>query len=94
MISNNIDKSIFVPVQIIEFLGIIVDSTTMRFLLPDAKFAVFQKECRHLVSSQVTSLSQFPHIIGKLTSCKTAVFQAPLHYRGIQHLKNSNMPPR
>ena len=31
----NMEKSIFVPVQIFEFLGIIVDSTTMRFLLPD-----------------------------------------------------------
>ena len=35
------EKSIFVPVQI-EFLGIIVDSTTMRFLLPDEKVAVIQ----------------------------------------------------
>ena len=90
----NMEKSIFVPVQIIEFLGIIVDSTTMRFLLPDEKVAVIQKECRHLVSSQVTSLSQLSHIIGKLTSCKTAVLQAPLHYWGIQHLKNSNTLPQ
>ena len=90
----NLEKSIFVPVQIIEFLGIIVDSTNMRFLLPDEKVAVIQKECRQLVSSQVTSLSQLSHIIGKLTSCKTAVLQAPLHYRGIQHLKNSNMFPQ
>ena len=90
----NMEKSIFVPEQIIKFLGIIVDSTTMRFLLPDEKVAVVQKECRHLVSSQVTSLSQLSHIIGKLTSCKTAVLQAPLHYQGIQHLKNSNMFPQ
>ena len=90
----NMEKSIFVPVQIIEFLGIIVDSTNMRFLLLDEKVVVIQKECRHLVSSQVTSLSQLSHIIGKLTSCKTAVLQAPLHYRGIQHLKNSNMFPQ
>ena len=88
----NVEKSIFVPVQIIEFLGIIVDSTTMRFLLPGEKVAVIQKECRHLVSSQVASLSQLSHIIGKLTSCKTAVLQAPLQYQGIQHLKNSNTP--
>ena len=51
----NMEKSIFVPVQIIEILGIILDSTTMRFLLPDEKVAVIQKECHHLVSSQVTS---------------------------------------
>ena len=34
------------------------------------------------------------HMIGKLTSCKTAVLQAPLHYQGIQHLKNSNALPQ
>ena len=89
----NMEKSIFVAVQIIEFLGIIVDSTTMRYLLPDEKVAVIQKECRYLVSSQVASLSQLSHIIGKLTSCKTEVLQAPLQYRGIQHLKNSNTTP-
>ena len=90
----NMEKSIFVPEQIIKFLGIIMDSTTMRFLLPDKKVAGIQKKCHHLVSSQVTSLSQLSHIIGKLTSCKTAVLQAPLHYQGIQHLKNSNMFPQ
>ena len=51
----------------------------MRFLLP---VAVIQKECRHLVSSQVTSLIQLSHIIGKLTSCKTAVLQAPPTFEG------------
>ena len=76
------EKSIFVPVQIVKFLGIIVDSTTMRFPLPDKKVAVIQEECCHLVSSQVASLSQLLHIIVKLNSCKTAVLQAPLHYRG------------
>ena len=81
----NMEKSIFVPEQIIKFLGIIMDSTTMRFLLPDKKVAGIQKKCHHLVSSQVTSLSKLSHIIGKLTSCKTAVLQA------LQHLKNSNM---
>ena len=86
----NMAKSIFIPVQVIEFLGIIVDSTNMMFLLPDEKVVVIQKESRHLVSWQVASLSQHSHIIGKLTSCKIAVLQAPLHYREIQHLKNSS----
>ena len=46
----NMAKSIFIPVQVIEFLGIIVDSTNMMFLLPDEKVVVIQKESRHLVS--------------------------------------------
>ena len=89
----NMKKSIFVPVQIVEFLGIIVDSTTMRFLLPDKNVAVIQKECRHLVSSQVTSLSQLSHNreVNFLQNCSSS---SPLHYRGIQHLKNSNTLPQ
>lgn len=79
----NTAESIFIPVQVIEFLGVIVDSTNMMFLLPDEKVVVIQKECRHLVSRQVASLSQLSNIIGKLTSCKITVLQAPLHYRGI-----------
>ena len=85
----NLEKSIFTSVQVIEFLGILVDSTNMWFLLPKEKVAAIQKECRHLVSRQVASLSQLSHIIRTLTSCKIAVLQAPLYYRGIQHWKNS-----
>jgi len=86
----NMEKSVFIPMQFIEFLGILVDSTNMRFLLPEEKVATIQKECCHLVCRQVASLSQRSHIIGRLTSCTTAVLQAPFYYRGIQHLKNSN----
>ena len=58
----NLEKSIFIPVQVIEFLGIFEDSTNMRFLLPEENVAAIQKECRHLVSRQVASLSQLSHI--------------------------------
>ena len=54
----NLKKSTFIPVQVIEFLGILEDSTNMRFLLPEEKVAAIQKECRHLVSHRVASLSQ------------------------------------
>jgi len=54
----NMEKSIFIPVQVIEFLGILVNSTNMRFLLPEEKVAAIQKECHHLVSSQVAEKSQ------------------------------------
>ena len=82
----NLEKSVFIPVQVIEFL---IDSTNMRFLLLDGNVAAIQKECRHQVSRQVASLNQLLQIIGKLTSCKIAVLQAPLYYRGTQHLNNS-----
>lgn len=86
----NIKKSTFIPVQVTAFLGIIVHSTNMGFLLPEGKVAAIQEECRHLASSQVVALSQLSHTIGKLTFSKITVLRAPLHYRRIQHLKNSS----
>lgn len=68
--------------HVIDFVGIIVDSTNMRFLFPEEKVATIQEECLLLVSRQVASLSQLSQIRGKLTSCETAVIK--LHYR--QHL--------
>lgn len=64
--------------QVIDFVGIIVDSTNMRFLFPEEKVATIQEECLLLVSRQVASLSQLSQIRGKLTSCETAVHQASL----------------
>jgi len=87
--SDKHGKIYFHPVQVIEFLGILVDSTNMRFLLVEENVAAIQQEFWHLVSCQVASLNQLSHIIGKLTSCKIAVLQGPLYYRGIEHLKNS-----
>ena len=55
----NLEKSIFLPVQVIELLGIIVDSVNMSFLLPEEEVAAIQKECCLLVSRRVASLSQF-----------------------------------
>ena len=63
--------------QVIDFVGIIVDSTNMRFLFPEEKVAtILQEECLLLVSRQVASLSQLSQIRGKLTSCEIAVHQA------------------
>jgi len=64
-------------VQVIEFLGILVDSTNMRFLLPEEKVAAIQKKCHPLVSRQVASLSELSHIIGKLTCCKLQFVKPP-----------------
>ena len=62
----------FLCMQVIDFVGIIVDSTNMRFFLPRR----MEEECRLLVSRQVASLSQLSQKRGKLTSCEIAVHQA------------------
>ena len=85
----NTDKSILLPSQEMEFLGVLVNSITMSLSLPDNKVLNLQKECRSLLSSRSASQSDLAHLIGKMVAAKAAVFQAPLHYRALQHLKNS-----
>ena len=72
-----------------EFLGVLVSSKHMSFSLPDSKVVNLQNECRRLLSSRTASQSDLAHLIGKMIAAKAAVFQAPLHYRALQHQKNS-----
>ncbi|PFX12724.1 hypothetical protein AWC38_SpisGene23265 [Stylophora pistillata] len=72
-----------------EFLGVLVSSIHMSFSLPDSKVVNLQNECRRLLSSKTPSQSDLAHLSGKMIAAKAAVFQAPLHYRALQHQKNS-----
>ena len=76
-----------------EFLGIIVDSTTMRFLLPGEKVAVIQKESRHLVSSQVASLSQLSHINRKVNFLQNCSSSSPPSVSGDPTFEEQQHPP-
>lgn len=43
----------------------------------------------NLEFSEGGSQSDLAHLIAKMIAAKAAVFQAPLHYRALQHQKNS-----
>ena len=72
-----------------EFLGVLVSSIHMSFSLPDNKVVSLQNDCRRFLSSKTASQSDLAHLIGKMIAAEAAVFQAPLHYRALQHQKNS-----
>ena len=61
----------------------------MSFSLLDSKVLNLQNQCRRLLSSKTASQSDVANLIGKMIAAKAAVFQAPLHYRALQHQKNS-----
>ena len=48
----NYKKSTLVPTQRILFLGMLIDSTTMEFILPTEKSENIQRECRNLLKTQ------------------------------------------
>ena len=48
----NYDKSMLIPTQKIQFLGLLIDSTQMLFILPETKTTSIRKACQQLVNEQ------------------------------------------
>ena len=84
----NLKKCILTPCRRLEFLGFIVDSLAFSLYVPQDKIAKIKKECQHLLNKVKVSGRTLAHIIGLLSSVTHAVLQAPLHYRGLQHLRS------
>ena len=80
-------KCILIPSQVIEFLGFLVNSSTMTLALP-GKVTKIQMEARQLLSSPLVSGRQVARMVGLLSSNIPAILPAPLHYRHLQYLKN------
>ena len=87
----NLEKSVFVPTQKLEFLGFIIHTIDMILVLADDKVKSIKSLCRTLLGQQLVSVRDLSQLIGKLTASIQAVFPAPLHYRHLQHLKNQGL---
>ena len=81
----NIPKSVTTPTQQIEYLGLLVDSTTLHLSLSGEKLHHIRLEIDQITlkSSQITA-RQLAQIIGKLHAASQAVLPAPLFYRSLQ----------
>ena len=87
----NLEKSVFVPTQKLEFLGFVINTIDMILVLPDDKVKSIKSLCRTLLGQQLVSVRDLSQLIGKLTASIQAVFPAPLHYRHLQHLKHQGL---
>lgn len=87
----NDEKSIPGPVQVIEFLGFVINSLTMTFSVTREKLSSLRSECKALLKVGEMSVRSLAKIIGIMTSVKPAILPAPLHYRGLQELKNDSL---
>lgn len=76
------------PSQLVEFLGFLVNSLSMRISLPENKVKKIQKECSTLLKRRLVTARQLAQLIGTMTASIPAVAQAPLHYRALQRLHN------
>ena len=75
----NYEKSVLIPSPQMEFLGFLVDSTSMTLALPGEKIRKIQREYQKALTVSSLTLRKLASLIGFLNSSIEAVFQAPLH---------------
>ena len=80
----NMEKSVLVPSQKLEYLGFLIDSRDMLFSLPHKKVVDIKTNCVMLLNSDVVTVRDVAKVTGRLTACAAAVLSAPLHYRHLQ----------
>ena len=80
----NYEKSLLTPTLVLEFLGFLINSKTMKFYLPQTKVAKVLDLCKSLLKENPISLHLLAQLQGFLESCRPAVWLAPLHFRHLQ----------
>ena len=82
----NTSKSVTSPTQCLEFLGFILDSTTMTISLPPTKLEKIKNYCKIMITKKIVARRSLATLVGLMTSASLAVRPAPLHYRGLQRM--------
>jgi len=93
--SINEKKSVLVPSQVKEFLGMKIDSTKMLLILPKEKVVSITSYCQKLLDQAQVSVREIVRetkLIGTFSSTALAVLPAPLHYRGLQNQNIQTLP--
>jgi len=80
----NVKKSVLIPSQKIEFLGMEIDSTKMLLILPEKKIKSISAHFQKLLDKTQVSVREISKLVGTLSSMALAVLHAPLHYRALQ----------
>ena len=80
----NYEKSLLTPTPVLEFLGFLINSKTMKFYLPQTKVAKVLDLCKSLLKENPISLHLLAQLQGFLESFRPAVWLAPLHFRHLQ----------
>ena len=84
----NWEKSVLTPTQVIQYLGLMVDSRLMTLSLPANKLEGIVQSCRTAHKKSFLSIREIARLIGRMTATALAVLPAPLCYRNLQQLKN------
>ena len=80
----NVGKSIFTPIQEIEYLGLLLNSVMLEFRLTPDKVKSIIELCSELIHSTQCSLRSVSKILGLLLWAATAIPYALAHFRDLQ----------
>ena len=76
----NMEKSVLIPTQRVIYLGIVIDSLTMTFSLPEEKVSAIVQKATILKSKNRVSVREIYQFIGMCSATRLAVKEAPIHY--------------
>ena len=82
----NPKKSVLDPTQVIEFLGVVVNSLELTFSLPEKKALKLISKCQNAYSQATMTLRELCSLTGKLRATAPAVSPAPLQIRFLQQV--------
>jgi len=78
------EKSVTSPTQLLEYLGLMIDSVNMSFSLPPKKIDKILSQCRSLLKAQLVSLRDLASFLGSLNWASFAISRSQAHIRSIQ----------
>ena len=85
----NKQKSVLQPCKRIEFLGFIIDSSSMQISLPERRVHAIVRSCRNLRVTPNAKIRQICHVIGLMVSSEVAVPYGSIFRRDLEILKNA-----
>lgn len=80
-------KSVLSPVQVITYLGFVIDSINMTVELVKSRKDKLEAFCKQILDNSHTSIREVARLVGLMVSCFDAVPHGPLYYRYIEKEK-------
>ena len=83
----NLEKSVLDPVQIIEFLGFVLNSIDMTVKVSQEKCAYIISKCKALLRKNTSTIREVASVVGSLAACELAIPMARVFYRHLDNFK-------
>ena len=78
------EKSVTDPAQSLEYIGLVINTVTMSFSLPEKKREKLLGQCSKAYTSKTVSLKELASLLGILNWASQSVEYAPAHFRSLQ----------